>query len=287
MYCTLLFAPANDKRKVLKALNFYVDVVILDLEDACAESEKEKASSEIYKFSSLPRRNKLYVRVNGIKTPHFFKDIQNIVTDGVDGIILPMMEDPSEIKIAEWYLTNLERERDFDIGSIDVLPIIETARGLENLREILKVSQRIKRIAFGAGDFTHDLGMEWSKTGDELLYARSKIVMESRIAGIEAPIDTVYIDLKDTEHFKEETLKAKKMGFQGKLLIHPSQISFTKDLFAPTTQEIEDAKKIIEAFEFAERNGNSSIRLNDKFVDYPIYFKAKKIIEHVQKFKHD
>ncbi|WP_180271281.1 HpcH/HpaI aldolase/citrate lyase family protein [Fredinandcohnia onubensis] len=284
MFCTLLFTPANDNKKILKALNLDVDVVILDLEDACALNEKEKASSEINYFASLPRNNRLYIRVNGIKTPYFFKDMQNVVSKDIDGIVIPMLEEPNEICIIEWYLSNLEMEQNIPLGSIDIIPIIETARGLGNLREILRFSKRIKRIAFGAGDFTNDIGMEWSKTSEEVLYARSKIVLESRIANIEAPIDTVYIDLNDIEHFKNETKHAKKMGFQGKLLIHPNQINPAKKIFAPSLSDIEQAKKIMKAFELAEKNGSSSIKVDGQFVDYPIYYKAVKIINLAKKF---
>lgn len=205
--------------------------------------------------------------------------METIVGENIDGIVFPMVESSIDIQIFEWYLSTLEKEKNLPVGKIDVIPLIETAKGVSNISEILKHNNRVKRVAFGAGDFTNDLTMIWSKTGEELLYARSKLIIESRNAGIEAPIDTVYIDLADHVNFRNETVRAKHLGFQGKLLIHPQQIKDTMEIFAPTDAEIEQAKKIIKAFKMSESIGNSSIKVDEQFVDYPIYNKAMKLLK--------
>ncbi|MEN1967960.1 CoA ester lyase [Lentibacillus sp. N15] len=275
---TLLFAPANHPRKVQKALNLEVDAIIIDLEDACAIEEKEKSRPSVVKALQLPRTPKAYVRVNPISTPYFFGDINAVVIPNLDGIILPKVETAEDLTIADWIISSLEKELNLPYQSIDVIPIIETAKGVSNLKSILKNKKRVNRIAFGAGDFTNDLGIEWNKSSNELLYTKSKIVIESRTAKLDPPIDTVYVDLGDQEGLKEETEAAKKLGFQGKLLIHPQQIEIVKTIINPGEDEIKKAEEIIEAFEEAEKNGSSSIRVGDQFVDYPVVYNARKIL---------
>lgn len=283
MWQTLLFAPANHFRKVEKALQLPVDAVILDLEDACAVNEKERARDDVPTFLKQSRKPKAYVRVNAISTPFFFGDMHKVVCRELDGIVLPMVESAEDLTIADWLLTALEKERDLPSRSIDLIPIIETAKGISNLASILKNKKRVRRVAFGAGDLTNDTGMYWSKSGEELLSTRSKIVIESRAADLEPPLDTVYVDLEDEEGLANEAQMAKNLGFQGKMLIHPRQIEIVRQIFTPTAEEIERAKEIVEAFREAEQSGSSSIRVGNQFVDYPIVYKAQKILASAHK----
>ncbi len=283
IFQTLLFAPANHQRKVEKALNLSVDVVIIDLEDACAIDEKVSSRSLVVRYLKYPRASKAYVRVNAMSTPFFFQDMNAVITPELDGIVLPKVETPEDLIIAEWYLSELEKEKGFPAQSIDLIPIIETGKGVSNLKRILENKNRVKRIAFGAGDFTTDTGMEWNKGIEELYPIRTQIVIESRAAGIDPPIDTVYVDLKDDATLEKETRVAKKIGYQGKLLIHPNQIDTVKRAFTPTEEEIQQAKTIIKAFEEAENSGSAAIRVGDKFVDYPIVYKAQKTLELIRK----
>ena len=283
MLQTLLFAPANHYRKVEKALSLPVDVVIIDLEDACAIDEKIGAREDVIRFLDQPRVGKAYVRVNAISTPFFFEDLRSIVSSNLDGIILPKVESPEEMTIAEWYLSSLEVQKDLPPESIDLIPIIETAKGLSNLKSILAHKNRVNRIAFGAGDFTHDTGMVWSKTGNELLYARNLIVIESRAADLEAPLDTVFVDLNDDEGLAQETKHAKELGFQGKFLIHPKQVEIVKQAFAPTDDEIKEAEEMVRAFEEAEKTGSAAIRVGNRFVDYPIVYRAQQLLAQVNR----
>lgn len=282
---TLMFTPANHHRKVEKALQTKVDAIILDLEDACAIDEKEKARKDIIPFLKKPRVSKAYVRVNAISTRFFYDDVTEIVCPELDGIILPMVETGEDLIIADWLLSSLEQKSGLPHESIDVIPIIETARGISNLKEILKHKKRVRRVGFGAGDFTNDVGMSWSKSGEELLSSRSAVVIESRAAGIEAPIDTVYIHLSDDEGLAYEAKMAKNLGFQGKFLIHPQQIEIVRSVFSPTEEEIERAKEIVAAFQKAEESGSSSIRVGNQFVDYPIVYKAQKTLQLAERLK--
>jgi citrate lyase subunit beta/citryl-CoA lyase len=157
------------------------------------------------------------------------------------------------------------------------VPIIETALGMSNIGAIAGSGSRTKRLAFGAGDYTLDLGMVWSRDEMELLPARSAVVMASRAAGIEPPLDTVWADLRDAEGFAHSAERAAALGFQGKMCIHPDQIAVTNAAFSPSEQQLVWAARVIAAFEDAEAKGLASIQLDGQFIDYPIVQRARQV----------
>jgi citrate lyase subunit beta / citryl-CoA lyase len=279
MFRTMLFAPANHERRVAKALRSEASAVILDLEDAVAESEKELARNNALKVLIAERLPKLYVRVNGLTTSWCRGDIDSLVRKGLDGLVVPMIETVEQLFAVEWLVSSLERDRGLIVGSIDIMPIIETAKGFANLHVISRSLGRCRRLSFGAGDFTYDLGMQWSRDELELLTYRSQLVLASRAAGVEPPIDTVWIDLDDSEGFKLSAQRGKALGFQGKMCIHPDQVQLCKGAYAPTEEEISNAREIVERFAEAERQGLASIRVKGRFIDYPIAFKAQRILD--------
>jgi len=274
---SFLFAPGNHARRVEKALTLPADAVILDLEDAVAISEKPATRDMVAAMFGHKRHGKLYVRVNAYSTEWCYADIVSVARFGLDGIILPKVETADQLRSADWLLSNLERERGLPIGGIDLVPIIETALGMSNVGAIAGSGSRTKRLAFGAGDYTLDLGMVWSREEMELLPARSAIVMASRAAGIEPPLDTVWADLRDTEGFAHSAERAAAMGFQGKMCIHPDQITVTNAAFSPSEQQLVWASRVIAAFEGAESKGLASIQLDGQFIDYPIVQRARQV----------
>ncbi len=276
---SLLFAPGNHPRKVEKVFQVGADVVILDLEDAVAITEKPATRATIVDALKKQRRGLGYVRVNSLDTEFAWGDFAGVVGAWVDGIVLPKVETADQLQTADWLLAQLERENGMEIGSIDLLPIIETGLGLHNIEAITMAGTRLKRVSFGAGDFTRDMNLVWTGPEQELAYARSRIVLASRAAGIEPPIDSVFIDLKDREHLKLSTQKALEFGFQGKLCIHPDQVNLVNDVFTPDVSEVTRAKRIIAAFEEAEATGSASIQVDGYFVDYPIVEKARRVLE--------
>jgi len=275
---SFLFAPGNHARRVEKALTLPADAVILDLEDAVANSEKPATRELVAAAYNQPRHGKLYVRVNAYSTDWCYQDIVTIVRSGLDGIILPKVETPDQLKSTDWLLSALERERGLPVGNIDLVPIIETALGMSNVGAIAGSGSRTKRLAFGAGDYTLDLGMIWSRDESELLPARSAVVMASRAAGIEPPFDTVWADLRDADGFTHSAERAASLGFQGKMCIHPDQIAVTNAAFSPTEQQLSWAKRVVAAFEEAEARGLASIQLDGQFIDYPIVQRARQVI---------
>lgn len=275
---TLLFAPGNHPRKVEKVFHTGTDVVILDLEDAVAISEKVATRATVVEALKQPRPNLGYVRVNAFDTEYCFGDIHAVIGDWLDGIVLPKVESAAQLEAADWMMRALERERGLEEGKIDLLPIIETGLGLDRIDEIARAETRVKRLSFGAGDFTRDMGFLWTPDEPELYYARSRFTVASRAARLEPPIDTVFIDLRDIEHFEKAATTAMQMGFQGKLCIHPSQIDIANTVFTPTEEQIVEAKKHIEAFKQAEAEGSASIQVDGYFIDYPIIEKAERIL---------
>lgn len=275
---SLLFAPGNHARRVEKALTLPADGVILDLEDAVAVSEKVATRATVTEAFGKPRFGKLYVRVNGLTTDWCHGDLVAVVRDGLDGIVLPKVEHGHELRTADWLIGNLERERGLAPGGIGLIPIIETALGISNLAEICRSGTRARCLAFGAGDFTLDMGMVWTRSEQELLPARMACVLESRAAGMDAPLDTVWADLRDADGFIASARQAAALGFQGKMCIHPDQIGLANAAFTPDEAAVARAKRIVAAFEQAEASGLASIQLDGQFIDYPIVHRARRVL---------
>jgi citrate lyase subunit beta/citryl-CoA lyase len=164
------------------------------------------------------------------------------------------------------------------VGAIDLIPIIETATGHRALDAIAGAGTRTKRLAFGAGDYTLDLGINWTRDETELYAVRAAVVVASRAAGIEPPLDTVWADLRDAEGFAASSGRAAALGFQGKMCIHPDQIAVANAAFSPTPEALAQARRVIAAFEEAEAKGLASIQLEGQFIDYPIVQRARQVV---------
>jgi citrate lyase subunit beta/citryl-CoA lyase len=279
VYRSFLFAPGNHARRVEKALTLDADATILDLEDACPIAEKVATREVVVAAYQRPRRCLGYVRVNALSTEFGYGDIVAVVRKGVDGLILPKVETADEIKTADWLVHQIEHERGLKAGSVDIIPIIETAKGLANVAAIASAGTRVRRLSFGAGDFTLDMNMQWSRDEQELLPYRSAVLLASRAAGIEAPLDTVWVDIKDTEGFRNSVRTIKGLGFQGKMCIYPDQVPVVNEMLAPSADEVEWSRKVVEAFKQAERSGSASIQLDGKFIDYPIVYRAERVLQ--------
>jgi citrate lyase subunit beta/citryl-CoA lyase len=275
---SLLFAPGNHARRVEKALTLPADGVILDLEDAVAIAEKAATRAIVVGTFARPRHGKLYVRVNAMSTEWCYGDLVAVVRQGLDGIILPKVEDADQLKSADWVIASLERERGLKIGGIDLVPIIETALGISNVLAIARSGTRTRRVAFGAGDFTLDMGMVWSRDESELLPHRAACVVASRAAGIEPPMDTVWADLRDTEGLTLSSKHAAALGFQGKMCIHPDQVAVINAAFTPDEATLAQAGRVVAAFDEAEAKGLASIQLDGQFIDYPIVQRARQVL---------
>ena len=278
-YRSFLFAPGNHPRKVEKVFDCGSDAVILDLEDAVANGEKVVTRSAVVKALKRLRKNKGYARVNAYHTEFCHGDLTEIVGPWIDGIILPMVETPDQLQAVDWLVGNLEVAAGMEKGTIDLIPIIETGKGIANLASIAGAGTRTRRLAYGAGDYTLDMNMEWTLEETELREARAEMVLQSRAHDLEPPFDTVWIHIKDMENLEKSTRRAHQMGFQGKMCIYPPQVEVVNRVFTPTEDEVAFAKKVVAAFEEAEKAGSSAIQLDGYFIDYPIVYKAQRTLE--------
>jgi citrate lyase subunit beta / citryl-CoA lyase len=278
---SFLFAPGNHARRVEKALSLDADAVILDLEDAVAIAEKSATREVVAAALERPRQGLLYVRVNAVDTKFCYDDLVAVVQPGLDGIILPKVESATGLATIDWLLSQLERDRGLPLGDIDLIPIIETARGVQQIDAVLAAGTRVQRVAFGAGDFTFDVNMAWSRSETELAHARAVIVTASRASGIDAPLDTVWVDLTDPEGLEASAQTALGYGFQGKMCIHPDQIAVVNRVFTPTDAEIAFAERVTAAFASAEAEGSAAIQLDGKFIDYPIVHRAQRVLQKI------
>lgn len=279
---SLLFAPASDLRKVDKALSLQADAVILDLEDAVAVSEKVRARSMVLDVLGRASRDCIFVRVNGVATDWIVGDLMAVVGGRPIGIMLPKAECKEDVARVDWLIGQLEREYGLPSCMIELVPLVETARGVMNAYDIAAGCPRVKHLAFGAIDYTLDIGTSLTDQGTEIFYARSRLVVASRAAGIEGPIDTVYPNIKDEEGLATECRLVRNLGFQGKLVIHPDQLGPVNKIFTPSEREIEYAAKVAQAFERAESQGVAAVQVDGKFIDYPVAAWAKRVLDIVR-----
>ncbi|MCL6634794.1 MAG: CoA ester lyase [Peptococcaceae bacterium] len=278
LYRTMLFAPANDLRKAGKALMSDADAAVLDLEDAVALSEKISARDALKEALALPRRGDVFVRVNSAQTGYILGDLMAAVAGGVKGIVLAKSESAEEVRRVDWLMEQIERENGLPPGGLELIPFIESANAVINAYAIASASPRVSRLFFGGVDYVLDIGTSFSKGGAELFFARSQLVVASRAAGIEAPVDTVYPDFRDIEGLVAEARAVRQMGFQGKLAIHPGQVGPLNEVFTPTPEEISWAEKVVAAFEESEARGQAVLQLDGKMIEYPIASRARRLL---------
>lgn len=278
---SLLFAPASHERHASKALISRADAAILDLEDSVAMDSKSAARAAVEKLllGRAEQRPLAFVRINGMATPQAYPDLLAVVRPGLDAIVVPKVESAQQVASLGWLLDQLEQERGVTPGSVAILPIVETARGVAAATEIAAASPRVWTLNFGIGDFAVDTGMRPYTGHPGVAVARTLVVLACRVAGVDAPIDTAHLDLDGSESLAAEAEEARRLGFQGKACIHPDQIAVVLRAFSPTPEEVARARCVVEAFDRAVGLGNASIRVGADFVDYPVAERARRLLE--------
>lgn len=280
---TLLSTPGNRPDRIEKAVELNADAIMIDLEDAVPIAEKERSRSIVREMLDKHPGKRIYVRVNALTTPHIRKDLEAVVSKNLKGIILPKVESPDDIFRIDKLLSDFEAKAKLEVGSLEVMPICETALGLENIFSIVTARpehHRILTVLFGAADYTLDLGINLTREGKELEYPRSRLPVACRAGGVLPPLDTPWmVDIKDIDGLVADARRAKAYGFMGKVVIHPSQIQPCHDIFTPSREEIEYARKVINAFEEAEKQGSAAIQLEGRFIDYPVVERARRVVE--------
>lgn len=277
-----MFAPGNHPRKVAKVGTFGSDAIVLDLEDAVADAEKDAARASVeYALPTYAEKTIVVVRVNGAETGRLEDDLEAVVYAGLDCVMVPKIEHPETLPHVAGLLGRLERERGLEKGQVRLLALVETAKGLVRCEEIAAdAPPRLVTLVFGLGDFSVDLGVDLTPDATELLYARSRLVVAVRAAGLRAPIDGPYLDLENPAGLVEDCLRSRQLGYGGRVVVHPSQVVPVQRAYAHVSQqEAERAGRVVEAFESAEAAGSASIRVDGRFVDYPIYRRARHKLE--------
>lgn len=275
---SLLFAPGNHPRRLEKVGTFGSDAIVLDLEDAVAETEKEAAREMVREaLPTYDPRIVVCVRVNGHDTGRLEDDLRTVVREELDCVLVPKLERPETLAAVDSLLAELERERGLAEGSIRLIGIVETARGLVRCEEIAATAPpRFLTFAFGVADLSVDLRVDPSPSGEELLYARSRVVVAARAGGRPPALDGPYLDIKNQEGLEADTWRSRRLGFQGRIVIHPAHVEIVQRVFSELSdEETAFCRRVVEAFEQAEAQGLASIQVDGRFVDYPLYERAR------------
>jgi citrate lyase subunit beta/citryl-CoA lyase len=265
--------------------------VIVDLEDSVATSEKAATRQAVAEALQRPRRGRGYVRVNAPSTPICYGDHVATVHARIDGVVLPKVESAADLHAIDWLLWSLELERGIPEGSIDLMPQIETAAGVHRVDRVLQANRlrpyrapwRVKRVAFGAADYGHELGLTVSLDEAELADARSRVVLASRAAGLEGPVDSPWFHFKEAEGFARALERSRRGGFQGRLCVHPDQIAPVNAAYRPSDAELGRAERIVAAFKAAESRGEAAVQVDGEMVDYPVAFRAQALLDSVRR----
>ena len=274
---TRLYLPGNEPKFFTNVGIHSPDGIILDLEDSVAPSEKNAAqllvrnalrSVDFYGCERMVRINQL---------PKGLDDLKYIVPHNVHVILIPKCESAEQVKLVEEKVNELKKEHKIR-NDIFYMPILESSLGIIKAYEIASASENICALAIGLEDYTADIGTQRTNEGKESFFARSMLINAAKAAGVQA-IDTVFSDVADMDGLRQSVIEAKALGFEGKGCIHPRQIPVVHEAFAPTVEEIEKAKKIVNAFEEAEKKGLGVVSLGSKMIDPPVVKRAQKTID--------
>jgi len=284
---SMLYVPANSWRMIMTAATEGADAIILDLEDACPMPEKETA--RIFARDCIPMLKEhgldVFVRVNSLETGLTEVDIGYVVREGLDGIMLAKTESPEDITAVEALIEREEQKKKMKAKVIKLIALVETPKAILKLQDIIAASDRLVAVAFGAGDFSREMGagMGVTKLSPEeyfpmILHARSSIALAARAAGVQA-IDTPFFGLLiDLDGLAKESEKAKLLGFSGKQVTHPRHIEVVNRVFTPPKEEIDFAKQVVEAYEDARRKGLGATSLGGKMIDYGTFKRAEALL---------
>lgn len=276
---SMLFIPGNTPNLLINGAYLGADALIFDLEDAVSPDEKDGARILVrntMKYMDL-KGIEIIVRINSIDTDYWKKDLQQIMTQKPDLIMLPKTSCRQDVLTADEYIGCLEKELGYAPNTVRLMPLIETALGVENAYEIASASERVAAIFLGAEDLTADLRCKRTKGGSEIAYARSRMVVAARAANVDV-YDTPFTDVNDDEGIRVDAEYARSLGFTGKASISPRHVGVINEVFSPSAKDIAYAYEVMEAIEQAHRQGRGAIALHGKMIDAPIAARAQQTI---------
>lgn len=277
---TMLFLPGNTPNMLINGDVLGADSIILDLEDAVAPDEKDAARILVRNSLKYQKAGtcETIIRINPTDTRFWKEDLEEVIPYRPHLIMPTKVDSAQMIREVSAYMEEVEKKNNIEVGSIGILPLIETALGVEKAFDIASSDTRVVGLFLGGEDLTADLHCKRTKKGDEIFYSRSRIVCAARACGIEA-YDTPFTDVEDTQGLETDTMLAKSLGFSGKAVISPRHVETVNALFSPTPEEIEYAHDVMAAIEEGKRQGKGVISLRGKMIDAPIVKRAEQVLE--------
>ncbi|NIS60556.1 MAG: HpcH/HpaI aldolase/citrate lyase family protein [Proteobacteria bacterium] len=276
---TMLFVPGGNDKLLTKGLELDVDSLILDLEDSVTLDEKASARegvAEALRSADFGGKEKV-VRINSLMTDYGKSDIAAVAKGSPDALLLPKVNRPEDILDYDTLVNEAEKREGISSGSIGLMALIETPLGIINIDAIASASSRMNGLLFGAADYTRETRGRITPGRLELYYPMIRILLAARVAGIDA-IDTPYFDIKDIEGLVRHTQQARDMGYDGKAIIHPSQVEVVNGIFTPTMEEVTYAKRVIDAFEEAKAEGRGATQLDGQLIENVHVSMAQRIL---------
>ena len=276
---SMLFLPGNNPNMLINGNCLGSDAVIFDLEDAVAPDQKDAARILVRNTMRYLdfRGCEIIVRINSIDTPYWKQDIDTILPYKPNLILLPKTGSAEDVRQADAYITQVEAKLGMEKNAVGLMPLIETALGVENAFQIATASSRVEALFLGAEDLTADLRCKRTKEGREIEYARTRLVVAARAAGVEV-YDTPFTDVNDDEGIWKDAQLAKALGFTGKASISPRHVEVINAVFSPTQKDVDYAYEVMDAIALAKEQGKGAIALHGKMIDAPIVARAQQTI---------
>ena len=280
---SMLFLPGNNPNMLINGNCLGSDAVIFDLEDAVSPAEKDAARILVRNTMRYMdfRGCEIIVRINSIDTAFWQKDIDEILPYKPGLVLLPKTGSAADVLEADRYMTEVEQKLGLPQNTVGLMPLIETAMGVENAFAIASATKRVKALFLGAEDLTADLQCKRTKEGREIEYARTRLVVAARAAGVDV-YDTPFTDVNDDEGIVKDAQLAKALGFTGKASISPRHVEVINAVFSPTQKEVDYAYEVMDAIELAKSQGKGAIALHGKMIDAPIVARAQQTIAMAQ-----
>lgn len=277
---TSLYFPANSEKFIKKAPEFKADIITFDVEDAVPPQQKEVARKMTAEnlIHAGSGGSEIYVRVNGWHTEYTNDDLEAVVLPGLTGVTLPKTRNADDVKRLDWKLEELERRRGMPVGGIKISILLETAEGIMNAYSCCRASKRLVSVFFGAVDYCADMRIPLTNEAEEQRIARTIVAIAARSAGLVA-LDAPFADFSNIEAFEKNTRDGKRMGYEGRMIIHPSQIEAAHRIYSPSDEEVTQAEKIIKVFEEEGlAKGLASVPYEGKMIDTPVYVNAQGVV---------
>jgi citrate lyase subunit beta/citryl-CoA lyase len=284
---SLMFVPAHNDRLLESAARSKADVLLLDIEDSVQPSRnKQIARDKIIRYinDGKFKNHKVFPRINDRESGNLLKDVYQLSIDGVDGFMYPKAKTGEDIYFIDKLLETIECEKEMPIGTFKLIPLIETASAVLNAQDICKASKRVVAIAFGCEDFITDLQGIHDDEHESIFTPRAMIAMAARATGV-IPIDTVHIKVHDMVDLEINLKTAKKLGFEGMLVLNPKEIPLAHQYFSPSEEEIAWAKEMLELSAEAEKDGKGVAVKDNKFIGPPMVKMAKNVLKKIKLIK--